>query len=125
MTSPSLTENGEGYLLTRPDLAWFYQQWLPADAASAAEADLAHADVAGVAPAIVVTAEFDPLRDEGAAYADRLKNAGVTTEYVPGPGLVHGFAAFFGAVDAAGATLATALKTLSRIMPRGGTRPGA
>ena len=118
MTSSSIIENGEGYFLTRHDLAWFYQQWLPADAASAAEADLAHTDVAGVAPAIVVTAEFDPLRDEGAAYADRLKNAGVPTEYVPGPGLVHGFAAFLGVVDAADATVATVLEILSRIMPR-------
>ena len=50
-----------------------------------AEADLTRADVAGVAPAIVATAEFDPLRDEGAAYAERLRKAGVPAEYVPGP----------------------------------------
>ncbi len=116
MASPSITENGDGYFLTRHDMAWFYQQYLPAGAASAGEADLAHADVAGVAPAIVATAEFDPLRDEGAAYADRLENAGVPTEYVPGPGLIHGFAAFLGVVDAAEAAVGSILEHLSRTM---------
>ena len=77
MTSPSMAENGEGYFLTRRDMAWFYRQYLPAGPASAPEADLAHADVTGVAPAIVATAEFDPLRDEGTAYAARLADAAV------------------------------------------------
>jgi acetyl esterase len=132
MTSPSITENGEGYFLTRHDMAWFYQQYLPAAPAgasamtsaramtsastSAPEADLAHADVVGVAPAIVATAEFDPLRDEGAAYAARLAEAGVPVQYVPGPGLIHGFAAFLGVVDAADATVATILDRLSRLL---------
>jgi acetyl esterase len=116
MTCPSITENGEGYFLTRHDMTWFYQQYLPAGVTNHAEADLAHADVAGVAPAIVATAEFDPLRDEGAAYADRLKNADVPTEYVSGRGLIHGFAAFLGLVDAAEATVGTVLEILSRTM---------
>jgi hypothetical protein len=116
MSSASFAANGEGYLLTRQDMAWFYRQYLPAGPGSAAEADLARADVADVAPAIVATAEFDPLRDEGAAYAERLKNAGVPTEYVPGPGFIHGFAGFLGVVDAAGANLGTILQTLSRTM---------
>jgi acetyl esterase len=47
--------------------------------------------LAGVAPAIVTTAWFDPLRDEGKAYADALKAAGVATEYYDGPGLIHGY----------------------------------
>jgi len=116
MTSASITENGEGYFLTRQDMDWFYQQYLPDGLANAAEADLAHADVAGVAPAIVATAEFDPLRDEGAAYAARLEDAGVPTEYVPGPGLIHGFAGFLGVVDAAEANLENILASLTRIM---------
>jgi acetyl esterase len=126
MTSPSIAENGEGYFLTEHDMAWFYQQYLPAataasaataaPAASAGEADLAHADVTGVAPAIVATAEFDPLRDEGAAYAERLQSAGVPTQYVPGPGLIHGFGGFLGVVDAADATVATILERLSQLL---------
>ena len=144
MTSPSIAENGEGYFLTRRDMAWFYQQYLPAgpdsareaapaagpDSAaaagpgsapeagpgSAAEADLAHADVAGVAPAIVATAEFDPLRDEGSAYADRLTSAGVLTQYVPGPGLIHGFAGFLGVVEAADAAVAAILGRLTEML---------
>jgi acetyl esterase len=113
MTSPSIAENGEGYFLTGHDMAWFYEQYKPG---SAPEADLAHADVAGVAPAIVATAEFDPLRDEGAAYAERLAKAGVPAEYVPGPGLIHGFAGFLGVVDAADATVATILERFRRLL---------
>jgi acetyl esterase len=116
MTSPPIAENGEGYFLTRRDMAWFYQQYLPAGPASAQEADLAHAEVAGVAPAIVATAEFDPLRDEGAGYAVRLADAGVPVQYVPGPGLIHGFAAFLGVVDAADATVAIILDRLTRAL---------
>jgi acetyl esterase len=116
MTSPSIVENGEGYFLTRHDMAWFYQQYLPAGPASAPEADLAHADVAGAAPAIVATAEFDPLRDEGSAYAEYLTRAGVPTRYVPGPGLIHGFASFLGVVNAADATVATILRHLSQLL---------
>jgi acetyl esterase/lipase len=119
MTSASIAENGEGYFLTRHDMEWFYQQYLPDGAArgtGAAEADLTRADVAGVAPAIVATAEFDPLRDEGAAYAARLRDAGVPAEYVPGPGLIHGFAGFLGVVDAAEANLGTILASLGHLL---------
>jgi acetyl esterase len=116
MTSPSIAENGEGYFLTEHDMAWFYRQYLPAGPAGAPEADLANADVAGVAPAIVATAEFDPLRDEGAAYAARLADAGVPVQYVPGPGLIHGFAAFLGVVAAADATVAAILDRLSQLL---------
>lgn len=116
LSSPSSTGNGESYFLTRREMQWFYRQYLPAGAATAPEVDLAHADVAGVAPAVVATAEFDPLRDEGDAYAERLRGAGVPTEHLPGPGLIHGFAAFLGVVDAADAVVATALELFGRLL---------
>jgi len=116
MTSPSIAGNGTGYFLTGRDMTWFYEQYLSGGLARAAEADLTHADVTGVAPAIVATAEFDPLRDEGSAYADRLTSAGVPTQYVPGPGLIHGFASFLGVVDAADATVAAILARLTELL---------
>jgi acetyl esterase len=118
MTSPSFAENGAGYFLTGRDMAWFYQQYLSGGPGRAPEADLAHADVVGVAPAIVATAEFDPLRDEGIAYAARLADAGVPTQYVPGPGLIHGFAAFLGVVDATDAAMVVILDRLSQLLQR-------
>jgi acetyl esterase len=116
MTSPSFAENGAGYFLTGRDMAWFYQQYLPGGPGRAPEADLAHADVVGVAPAIVATAEFDPLRDEGIAYAARLADAGVPAQHVPGPGLIHGFAGFLGVVDAADAAVTAILDLLSPLL---------
>lgn len=100
MASASITENGEGHFLTSKDMAWFYEQYIPGGT-SDPEVALLRADVAGVAPAVVATAEFDPLRDDGDAYAAHLSAAGVTVRHVPGPGLIHGYAAFLGAVAAA------------------------
>src|SRR6201996_1498110 len=124
MASASYAENGTGHFLTRDDMAWFYRQYLPAldEAAEPAgglayaEANLAYANVGRVAAAVVATAEFDPLRDDGAAYADRLKNAGVRVEYVPGPGLIHRHDAFLGVVDAADATATEAMETFGRLL---------
>jgi acetyl esterase len=62
-------------------------------------------DLAGVAPAVITTAWFDPLRDEGALYADALVHAGVHVKYHPGEGLIHGY---FGLVDACDAARAEA-----------------
>lgn len=62
----------------------------------------------------MATATFNRLRDEGAAYADRLKNAGGPTEYPAGPGLIHGFAAFFSVVDAADANVRAILDMFSQ-----------
>lgn len=103
MGTPSMRENGEGYFLTRADIAWFYDQYLPTLTRRAEPViDLLRApELAGLPPAVVATAEFDPLRDEGDAYADRLRSAGVTVRHVPGPGLVHGYFAFLGVVTEA------------------------
>jgi acetyl esterase len=116
LSSPSVTENGDGYFLTASDMTWFYEQYLPAGAAYP-EADLAHAGLSGVAPAVVATAEFDPLRDEGAAYASRLEKAGVPVTYVPGPGLIHGFAPFFSAVGTADTAVEKIFAAFRELMP--------
>jgi acetyl esterase len=83
----------DGFFLTRQDMEWFRGHYLPEVATwdSPAASPLLADDVSGLAPALVVTAGFDPLRDEGAAYAERLEAAGVPCEYRCYDDLVHGF----------------------------------
>jgi len=90
---PSRAENADGYFLTRATMQWFCAHYLgdKADGADWRVSPLRAKDLAGVAPAVVTTAWFDPLRDEGAAYADALVNAGVAVKYHPGEGLIHGY----------------------------------
>lgn len=89
----SYRENATGYHLTADNMRWFWEQYLASDAegphpwASPLRAD-GHA---GLPPALIVTAEFDPLRDEGRAYAERLIAAGVPVEQIHCPGMIHGF----------------------------------
>ena len=90
---PSRSENAEGYFLTRATMEWFCGHYL-ADTKDGADwrvSPLRANTLAGLAPAIVTTAWFDPLRDEGKAYADALQAAGVPTRYHDGLGLIHGY----------------------------------
>lgn len=91
----SYRENGAGYLLTELDMRWFFSCYAgpDRDRSDWRISPLHAADVGSVAPAVVVTAEFDPLRDEGKAYAERLVEAGVEVAYYPYDGMIH---AFFG-----------------------------
>jgi acetyl esterase len=84
---------GDGYFLTQELIDWFWKAYIPAgtDLADLRLSPLLAADVAGLPPAFVLTAGFDPLRDEGRAYANRLIDAGVKTTYVNYPGTIHGF----------------------------------
>jgi acetyl esterase len=91
----SRTENAEGYFLDLATMAWFMQQYA-ADADADAHADprlspLRSADLSGLPPAVVVTAQYDPLRDEGEAYAERLREAGVPVEVRRFDAMIHGF----------------------------------
>jgi acetyl esterase len=90
---PSRTENAEGYFLSRAVMEWFAGHYLD-DAKHGGDwrvSPLRAKNLAGLAPAIVCTAWFDPLRDEGKAYADALAAAGVVTKYYDGKGLIHGY----------------------------------
>jgi acetyl esterase len=93
LDTPSYLENAEGYFLTRDSMAWFWRQYLnsPADGEVAYVSPLRAADLSSLPSALVLTARYDPLRDEGRAYAERLFQAGVAVELVEYEGLIHGF----------------------------------
>ena len=99
----SYLENADGYQLTRDTMIWYWDHYLAADADAVHPyaAPLHAADLRGLPPALVLTAEYDPLRDEGEAYAAALQAAGVPTESIRYDGLIHGFFGMFAAVDQA------------------------
>lgn len=100
----SYTDNGGGmYFLSTDMMRWFWDQYLgdlPVERAPLA-AVLATPSLARLPSATVITAEFDPLRDEGMAYARRLSEAGVAVDAVVAPGMIHGFASMFQTVPSA------------------------
>jgi acetyl esterase len=94
--TPSYRDNAEGYFLTRKQMEWYWAQYLPDDSAGADPyaSPLRAPDLSGLPPALVITAEFDPLRDEGEAYGRRLQDAGVPTTVTRYDGVFHGFFGF-------------------------------
>jgi acetyl esterase len=101
MMHPSYTENGQGYLLEAAQMQWFVDCYTRggADIGDWRVSPLRAPDVANVAPALVITAEYDPLRDEGEAYAKRLADAGVPVELTRYDGMIHAFLALPGVLD--------------------------
>jgi len=93
MDSPSYSRLGEGYFLTLPKMRWFRDHYLrdERDALDPKASPLRGKDFSRLPPTLVITAGLDPLVDEGAAYADRLKGASVPVEYVCLEGWLHGF----------------------------------
>jgi acetyl esterase len=91
--SPSITENAKGYLLEHDSMRWMWDQYVGPDGDPFDErvSPSRAANVSGVAPALIVTAQFDPLRDEGEAYGARLTEAGVDATVSRYPTMVHGF----------------------------------
>jgi acetyl esterase len=106
---PSWHEFAHGYFLTREVMLAFWQAYIPEGEGDRFHPDaspLRAADVAGVAPAFVLTAEYDVLRDEGEAYADRLAEAGVPVTLRRYDGMIHGFYRLPGMIDRANDALA-------------------
>ncbi len=99
--TPSYSENAEGYMLTKDSMVWFWDHYVrtPADAEDVRASVLRVADASGLPPATVITAGFDPLRDEGEAYAAKLKAAGVSVHVERYEGMIHGFYALSHALD--------------------------
>ncbi len=106
----SRSEFAEGYFLSRATIDWMLQQYCPpeVDPKDPRLSPLRAAQLSGLPPAHIHTAEYDPLRDEGAAYAERLREAGVATRYTCHAGLIHHFCAMAGAIPAARLALKSA-----------------
>lgn len=93
MSQPSMEENAEAPLLGRPQMKWFWQHYVPrgTDVHEARLSPLYAESHADLPPAFISTAEFDPLRDEGEAYAKKLEDAGVAVDCRRYDGVFHGF----------------------------------
>jgi acetyl esterase len=101
--SQSYAELAEGYMLTRESMRWFRANYLAKeeDAADWRVSPLRAPSLSGLAPALVITAGYDPLRDEGEAYARRMREAGVTVDAVCFGGMIHGFVPMGRLIDTA------------------------
>lgn len=97
---PSRIENGSGYLLTSAAMNWFFSHYFsnPDDAANPLASPIIGV-LTGLPPATVITAGYDPLHDEGKAYADALRDAGVPVKCLPNPGMIHGFMWLTGVIE--------------------------
>lgn len=95
--TPSMVENASGYLLERSDMEWFLGHYLPneADRSTPRSSPIRSENLAGLPPALVITAEYDPLRDEGEDYARALQAAGVAADISRYDGAIHAFYSFF------------------------------
>lgn len=112
--APSHAAFGDGFLLTRATILWFHAHYRSRDddRYDWRYAPLLCADLARLPPALVVVGEFDPLRDEGIAYAARLRDAGVPVRLHDCRGMVHGFFSLGGVAAAARAALSEAAHAL-------------
>ena len=102
MGTPSYARLGQGNFHTAANMRWFVGHYLrsPSDASDPLASPVLVESCAGLPPALLITAGLDPLLDEGIAYADRLRTAGVPVEHVDYPGWPHGFF-FWAGTDAA------------------------
>ncbi len=121
LSHPSVDENATGYLLEKASMECFRDHWLAGTGASLDDPRVsplrAPAELfATLPPAFVLTCGYDPLRDEGAAYADRLREAGVEVEHLHEPGQVHGIYGMHLAVPEADAALDATAAAFGRVL---------
>jgi acetyl esterase len=116
MAHASVERNGEGYLLTRKAMLYFRGHYLPkpADWLDWRASPLLAKSLAGLPPAFVITAGFDPLVDEGKEYAERMRKEGVAVEHKHYPDMVHGFITMGRVLDTANAALADCAAALKK-----------
>jgi acetyl esterase len=114
MSYPSVRENGEGYLLTATAIEWFVGHYLSneADAKDPAVSPMYADDLSGLPPTLVITAEYDPLRDEGEAYAKRLEESGSDVTVSRYDGQIHAFFGMTAILDGARQAVAEATAAL-------------
>jgi len=118
---PSIRRNGEGYLLTKKAMDYFQSHYLPrkADLVDWRASPLLAKRFAGLPPAYLITAGYDPLVDEGREYAERMAQEGVEVAYREYPDMVHGFILFGGVLDTANAAVAECCEKLRQCWSRG------
>jgi acetyl esterase len=111
---PSIQRNGEGFLLTKKAIDYFQAQYLPrkTDLLDWRASPLLAKSRAGLPPAYVITAGYDPLVDEGREYAERMAREGVAVAYREYPDMVHGFILFGGVLDTANAAVSECCEKL-------------
>ncbi len=119
--APSKTENAEGYFLTLDDMGWFENHYLnsEADRLNPLASPLLAADLSNLPPALILTAEYDPLRDEGEQYGQRLQAADVPVIVRRYHGLIHGFFGMALIVDEAKRAVEETSQTLREAFARG------
>ncbi|MFJ8621253.1 alpha/beta hydrolase [Kitasatospora sp. NPDC093550] len=124
LRSRSAREYGTGYLSEVDDLRWYYDQYVPDPAhRTAPEIDLLGADHRGLPPAVIGTAGFDPLYDEGVELAERMAAHGVLVRQVSAPGLVHGYLLMADTVPAADQATADVLAAVEDLLASAPTAP--
>jgi len=113
---PSHYEYAVGHLLTRKTILWFHHHYRSSDAdrQDFRYAPLICKDLSRLPPALIIVGECDPLRDDGIAYAEHLRDAGNAVELVNYPGMVHPFFSMGGAVDAGRRALTQAAKAVKK-----------
>lgn len=116
--TPSFDTYGTGYLLTRDMMRWFWQQYLPnpADRHDALAVPAQATNLAGLPGATIITAECDPLANEGAIFAKRLRQAGVPVQLKNWGGVFHGFASMVGMMQAADDALELGAKAVRQAL---------